>query len=421
MARRDGRAAGRLRGIDAARAIAIVGMVMVHVGPREGAGLGFTLYGLTYGRASLLFVVLAGVGVSLLAGDGGRSRVRDARLRLLFRAAVLFPLGLWLQTLDTPVAVILHYYAVYFLIAATAVRLPDRALATAAVVLAVVGPLVSIASEQLVPGWWEGDIAATLREPGRLLRELLLTGYYPALTWAPPLLAGMWVGHRDLRAPRVQRALLAGGGGVAAFAYVGAWALGRVVVGGAPEVDTPGFLLTAGGHTDMPLGIIGATAVALAVLGAALLICTRLPRLTWPLAATGQLALSIYVGHLLVLHVAPELLVRDGLAGAAFMVARFAVVTVVGATLWRAALPRGPLEAVLHAPWALAGNASTSPSLFIAFQLTLLASMPYRPRYQRGRQRGRRHGRSTDRREHRRYGGCSRGDGGHRQQRDRHG
>lgn len=347
--------AGRLRGIDAARAVAIVGMVMVHVGPREGEGLGYTLYGLTYGRASVLFVTLAGVGVSLLAAG----RVRDARWRLLFRAAVLFPLGLWLQTLDTPVAVILHYYAVYFLIAAVAVRLPDRALAAAAGLLAVGGPLVSLATQELVPGWWEDGIASTLREPGRLLRELLLTGYYPALTWAPPLLAGMWAGRRDLRAPRVQRTLLALGAGVAALSYATAWALGRVVAGGAPEIGTPAFLLSAGGHTDMPLGIVGATAVALAVLGAALLIGARLPRLTWPLAATGQLALSIYVGHLLVLHVAPELLVFDGVAGATFAVGRFAVVIVIGATVWRAVFARGPLEALLHLPWMRSRYPST--------------------------------------------------------------
>lgn len=360
VAERGGQAAGRLRGIDAARAVAIVGMVMVHVGPREGAGLGFALYGLTYGRASVLFVVLAGVGVALLAGDGARPRVRGARLRLLFRAAVLFGLGLWLQTLDTPVAVILHYYALYFLIAAAAVRLPDRVLLTAAAVLAVAGPVLTLTARELIPGWWEGDVASTLRQPVRLLRELLLTGYYPALTWAPPLLTGLWVGRRDLRAPRVQRTLLAGGACVAGLSYAAAWALGRIVAGGAPQNDTPAFLLSAGGHTDMPLGIVGATAVALAVLGAALLVCTRLPRLTWPLAATGQLALTIYVGHLLVLDAAPELLVRDGLEGAAFMVARFAVVVVVGATLWRALLPRGPLEAILHAPWALGRRRSSS-------------------------------------------------------------
>jgi peptidoglycan/LPS O-acetylase OafA/YrhL len=67
--------AGRVRGIDVARALAVVGMVMVHIGPvrMEGSGLVGAAYRLPHGRASILFVVVAGIGVSLLAGDRGVS------------------------------------------------------------------------------------------------------------------------------------------------------------------------------------------------------------------------------------------------------------------------------------------------------------------------------------------------------------
>ena len=63
----------RLRGVDAARAVAVLGMVMIHFGPTPApdTALG-ALYELPYGRASVLFVLLAGVGVALLAGGSGR-------------------------------------------------------------------------------------------------------------------------------------------------------------------------------------------------------------------------------------------------------------------------------------------------------------------------------------------------------------
>jgi uncharacterized membrane protein len=63
--------ATRISGIDVARALAIVGMVMVHVGPQDAGkpGIAAQAYRLSHGRASILFVVLAGIGVSLLAGD----------------------------------------------------------------------------------------------------------------------------------------------------------------------------------------------------------------------------------------------------------------------------------------------------------------------------------------------------------------
>ena len=53
----------RLRGVDAARAVAVLGMVMVHFGPTPApdTALG-ALYELPHGRASVLFVLLAGVG-----------------------------------------------------------------------------------------------------------------------------------------------------------------------------------------------------------------------------------------------------------------------------------------------------------------------------------------------------------------------
>jgi peptidoglycan/LPS O-acetylase OafA/YrhL len=64
-------ASRRLRGVDAARAIAVLGMVMVHFGPSPvpDTALGNLLYsGVSHGRASVLFALLAGAGVALLVG-----------------------------------------------------------------------------------------------------------------------------------------------------------------------------------------------------------------------------------------------------------------------------------------------------------------------------------------------------------------
>lgn len=76
----------RLRGIDAARAIAVLGMVTVHFGPRPAPDTTFVgLYGISHGRASVLFVLLAGVGVALLVGGHSRGRPSLARGRLVLR------------------------------------------------------------------------------------------------------------------------------------------------------------------------------------------------------------------------------------------------------------------------------------------------------------------------------------------------
>lgn len=341
-------ARARIRGVDAARAVAILGMVAIHVQPPEtGAGLAATLYRLPYGKASVLFAVLAGVGVSLLAGDRSPARRRSTRRRLAVRAAILFPLGLALQELSHGIAVILQYHAVYFLFAAAAIVLADRALLGTALALTVLSPVLLVVLRMATPGLFEGG-EWVVTNPDGLLAALFLVGYYPAVTWVPPVLFGMWVGRRDLRAAAVRWRLVGGGAVVAAVAYGGS-ALATARWGTVGEAD-PSWraLLLSGGHTEMPPSIVGASAAAVAVLGAALLLCDRLPRLTWPAVALGQLALTVYVAHLFVLDRAEGVLRRDTIGGAVTAIAVFAVVTAAGAVAWRAAFARGPLEALLH-------------------------------------------------------------------------
>ncbi len=347
-------------GIDVARAVAIVGMVMVHFGPYEPdttQPLGW-LYRTSHGRASFLFVLLAGVGITLLAGDRSPARLTRLWTTAGWRAVIFLPLGLWLQGLDTPVAVILQFYALYTLLAAALVHLPDRWLLGLAAGWAVAGPLLLLVLRIGDPTLGARQIVTDASDPVELARNLLVTGYYPVLTWAPPLLAGLWIGRRDLRDPRTAWWLLAGGAGLAAAAY-SASEVARRALDLAPTLADPGWdlLALAEGHSSTPLNVLGATGTAVAVLAACLLLTAALPRLTWPLAATGQLAFTIYVGHLLVLHLAPDLLVaRDSVTGAATKVAWFTVVVVAFAAAWRAVLPRGPLEAVLHLPTLATGR-----------------------------------------------------------------
>ena len=87
--------------MDLARAVAIIGMVTVHF--REPvqdstAGVAEVLYSLPRGRASILFVVLGAVAITLAATAGGRRR-RELGLSLLGRSDVqltgAYPVVTW--------------------------------------------------------------------------------------------------------------------------------------------------------------------------------------------------------------------------------------------------------------------------------------------------------------------------------------
>jgi hypothetical protein len=340
-----------------ARAIAVLGMVMVHFGPTPAPDttLG-NLYGVSHGRASVLFALLAGVGVALLVGDGSRVRPSLARGRLILWGALLLPLGLWLQTLDHGALVILQYYALYFPFAALVFTLPDRWLLAGAAASLVAGPLIYLWGWTVVPEWFDRGDAATLGDPvGKIAEDLLLTGAYPLVTWAAPLLVGLWLGRRDLAAPLVRWSLLVLGLAVAVVAAFAADWLTATFGGISGEPGESGFaaLLTDQPHRQMPLWMLGAIASACAVLGGMLLLADWLPRATSPLVATGQLALTVYVGHLLLLDAFPELLRHETIPAASFTVGVFMLLVAAACTLWRAVLPRGPLETTLAAPWRI--------------------------------------------------------------------
>jgi peptidoglycan/LPS O-acetylase OafA/YrhL len=182
---------------------------------------------------------------------------------------------------------------------------------------------------------------------------LLLTGKYPLVTWAAPLLVGLWIGRRNLATPAVRWWLLILGLAIAVAAALASDWLTETLGGPFEGLHDPRFavLLTDEPHSEMPLWMLGSIGSACAVLGGMLLLADRLPRATWPLVATGQLALTVYVGHLLLLDAFPELLKRDTVPEAFLTVGAFMLLAVAASTLWRAVLPRGPLEAALAAPW----------------------------------------------------------------------
>ena len=345
----------RLRGVDAARAVAVVGMVMVHFGPfpAPDTALG-NLYGLSHGRASVLFALLAGVGVALLTGGRSGGQTSLTRGRLVLRGALLLPLGLWLQDFEHGALVILQYYAIYFVFVAFVLTLPDRWLLAGGAAVLVAGPLVYLWGQTVVPEWYVRGETASLEDPiSKIADDLLLTGAYPLVTWAAPLLIGLWIGRRDLASARVRWWLLVLGLAVAVTAAFAADGLSAAFGGLSGEPGESGFaaLLTDQPHRQMPLWMLGSIGSACAVLGGMLLLADRLPRATWPLAATGQLALTVYVGHLLLLAALPELLKREAVAEAFLTVGVFVLLTAAVCTLWRTVLPRGPLEAAFSAPW----------------------------------------------------------------------
>lgn len=367
----------RLTGVDAARGIALLGMMAVHVLPStDDDGTVSLAFHLASGRASALFAVLAGVGLALATGGttppSGR-RLRSARAGVLGRALVVAAVGLTLGGLHTGVAVILVHYGALFCCALPFLGLRARPLAALAAGWLWLSPVVGhVLRGELPPGPGPNPSWAGLDDPVSLAVNVLVTGYYPVLQWTGYLLVGLGVGRSDLRRTDVQVGLLTVGlllaaGARAASAYL----LGRL--GGYPHLaqsvpptspiahepldvalqtslygTTPTtswwWLAVSGPHSGAPLDLVHTAGTALVVLAGCLLVAGRWRTALLPLAAAGSMTLTLYTLHVAALGplAGPSAGWPDGL-----LLAVHAAVAVVAATAWRANRDRrGPLEAV---------------------------------------------------------------------------
>lgn len=376
--------APRLVGLDVARCLALLGMVATHVLAARGPDGGLTFaQELAGGRSAALFAVLAGVTLALLTGrtDPVRGRARVGRSAgIAIRAVLIGALGLALGGLDTGIAVILTYYGLLFLLGLPFVGLRAPALAVLAVAWTVVAPVLShVVRPSLPERGYDSPTLAQLAEPGQLVSELLLTGYYPVVPWLAYLLAGMALGRLDLARPRVQAVVVA----VGAAAVVVAAAVSRVATarpdveralldgGGPPASSGPAlldaiatgmagttptggpwqWLLVVAPHSATPLDLAQTIGSALVVIGVALLAVGSLGNLGTRAVAVvfgaGTMTLTLYTLHLVMKTPdVPPAEVADS------YVVHVLVLLAIGA-LFVAAGWRGPLERLVS--WASTG------------------------------------------------------------------
>lgn len=374
----------RILGLDVARGLAILGMAGAHVGVTEAFRWGdlTTWTDLVHGRSSILFALLAGVSIALMTGRDvlpERERLPSIRLHLVGRGAVIFVIGLALELLNTPIAVILTLYGLLYVAVIPVLRWRPRQLLTGAAVLALAGPaLLSL-------------ISAVALQPFGAGIGFVLYGTYPITVWLALVLGGMALGRLRVQEVRTGVVALVVGVVLAAIGYgLGAFGAGAGLAGtgsivsssgassGSESIDPlPGESLSSSFAPDDvmppsgwesypealaatdPLGsavravfavdphsggtaeILGSGGFALAVIALCLLLSRPLRWVLLPLGALGSMPLTAYS-----LHVVSVVLVAGPggfLADNAFW-ALTAVALLVVTTLWAMFVGRGPLE-----------------------------------------------------------------------------
>ncbi len=336
-------AASRVEGLDLARAVAILAMVLINFQVFLLARPGELLPDLSWrwlihapsGRSSALFVTLAGAGIALMARSPDR---RAVRLTLLKRALFLLVAGnllILVWWID-----ILHFYAFFLAIAALLFfGFTRRQLLPAAVAITLFAALLDVAFEWPESEYWT---------PRGMALDVFVDGVHPVLPWIAFVLVGYWVGQQDLADPGTRRRLMLGAALLAASAELVSAALAAL----AAELAWPPELasLLGTGWSPEPLYVLGAASTSVLAIAGCQEVVTRFrtARLVRALVATGQLSFTIYILHALVGVGIPRWVMglEDAMRWGPVTIwwAVFCALVVPLAWAYRARFARGPLE-----------------------------------------------------------------------------
>jgi uncharacterized membrane protein YeiB len=313
--------------------------------------------GLLDGRAAATFVVLAGVGVALRTRRALESNdaeaighVRSVLLKrgLFLLIAGFINLGIWPGD-------ILRVYGITFILVAWCFRLADRTILAISGSF-ILGFIVLMGLVDYSKHWnWDTMEYRELWSSSGIIRNLFYDGYRSVFPWAGFLFFGIWLGRRDLRDSSTRRRLILWGAGIAFTTEIVSRILIRLLSAQPRPLDKEMITGIFGTVSMPPLPMFllasGGTAVAVIVL------CIEIAE-RWPhngfvkgLAATGQLAFTWYMAHIIIGLGTIDALGLTGSKSLAVGMATgigFFALTIPLSLLWKKKWKTGPLEGLMR-------------------------------------------------------------------------
>lgn len=359
----------RIIGFDVARALAVFGMVLVNfkivLTADNGNVLLLWLSSLFEGRASALFVVLAGVGITFLSNkarnSGDKSAINDTRKAIIKRGFIMFLIGISYTTIWE--ADILHLYAFYFLIAATLVTISNKNL------LFVLGFIVLLFPVLMVffdydQGWnWATYTYTDYWTIDGMIRRIIFNGFHPIIPWAAFLIYGMWLGRQNLLILATRRKILL----YSTFIFVVIETLfyllrywlkqvvttvdGLVIT--AQELSELEILLSTSIIPPFPQYMLSAGSLATIVIILCIMVSERFQgsKIIKYLYKSGQLSLTLYVAHVIIgmgLLESINRLENQSIEFSMLAALMFYIAAMIFSVLWLKRLKVGPLEWVFR-------------------------------------------------------------------------
>ncbi len=301
----DDRSRQRLLGIDVARAVAIGGMACIHfliivtMFGRESA-LNEQLLKWLSGRPATMFMILAGIGISLRCNHRAAHELRNVRGSLRRRGAFFLVVGL-LNVLWWD-GDILRVYGIGYIVASFFIQSSGRVLFIMAA-SCVATFLALFAVLDFERNW---DFATLSYQniwtiQGATL-NLFFNGFRAVFPWMGLLFFGMWIGRRDMRDLKLARTAILVGLVIWVLAETTSMLLISEMSKAYPKLDREIVIALVGTESvpALPLFLLSSCGFVVAVVFGLIQVCEKFcdRKIVGWLAASGRMAFTWYILHI---------------------------------------------------------------------------------------------------------------------------
>jgi uncharacterized membrane protein YeiB len=351
----------RIIGIDVARALAVIGMIIVNfkvVFGENGRSWVKSFASLFDGKAAATFVVLAGVGLALMTNSAikndDQTKLKKAQIRIVKRAVFLFFVGISYITIWP--ADILHFYGIYMAIVVVLLRCKEKTILISGISLILVYPIL-ITVLNYETGWnfetLDYQYFWTIKG---FIRNLFFNGFHPVMPWSAFMLFGYWFGKQNLHNDKFVKKTF----WMSTIIFISIQVVSYLSISILSEGDQKAALeLTEIFGTNpmppLPIYMFNGIAIAFALISACILIAKKFAKnfIIDALNKTGQLALTFYVAHVIIGMGTIEMInpSKLGVYSIEFSVIYamvFCLLCILFAVIWRKYYTFGPLEWVMR-------------------------------------------------------------------------
>jgi uncharacterized membrane protein YeiB len=351
----------RIIGIDVARALAVIGMIIVNfkvVLGDNGQSWVKSFASIFDGKAAATFVVLAGVGLALMTNSAIKSndkaKLKITQIRIAKKALFLFILGI--SYISIWPADILHFYGIYMAITLVLLTQKEHTILILGIAIILAYPIL-ITVLNYEAGWnFETLDYQNLWTFKGFIRNLFFNGFHPAFPWTAFMLFGYWFGKQDLNNNKFLRKTF----WMSTIIFIAIQGLSYLSIsilseGNQEAVAELETILGTKPMPPLPIYMFNGIAVAFAIISACILIAKKYENslIINALHKTGQLALTFYVAHVLIGMgmievINPSKMGKYTIEFSITYAILFSLLCILFAVIWKKHKKSGPLEWIMR-------------------------------------------------------------------------